>query len=91
MSISGARNLTAGENVSLNCSTDIDEDRSMIEWIRRHPGNTTLVTSTGGGAVLNLIPVIPSMHEVTYTCKSTSIYGVQRRNVTVQVEGRIAT
>lgn len=86
--MSGGEHFTLGVNTTLDCRTDLDESRSSIEWIwHNRTGQETLVTAFNEPAVLELNPVLISMHGTTYTCKTTGTYGIQERHIEVAIEG----
>lgn len=78
-------NYTIGENVSLSCTTDLGVD---VEWIwYRHRNETSVVTSSGDSAVLELSPITASLHGSIYTCRAISTYSIQERRIKVEVQG----
>ncbi len=89
LTISGGRTFIAGNNLTLTCTTDVYVSTTMIEWIWQYSdGSKTLVTTFGSGsAVLELHPVIESMHGTTLTCKATGNFLAQESSIAVFVEG----
>ena len=83
--------LTVGDTVSIVCSTDLDV--TTIEWIRDGvsdiaTNNATVDNSSSQSLTLVLDPVSNDHHNIQYTCRVTTPYGVQEetQNITVQRE-----
>ena len=83
--------LTVGDTVSIVCSTDLDV--TTIEWIIDGvsdiaTNNATVDNSSSQSLTLVLDPVSNDHHNIQYTCRVTTPYGVQEetQNITVQRE-----
>ena len=85
--------LTVSDTVSIVCSTDLDVE--TIEWIRDGitvdtlaMNNATVDNSSSQSLTLVLDPVSNDHHNIQYTCRVTTPYGVQEetQNITVQRE-----
>ena len=83
--------LTVGDTVSIVCSTDLDV--TTIEWITDGvsdiaTNNATVDNSSSQSLTLVLDPVSNDHHNIQYTCRVTTPYGVQEetQNITVQRE-----
>ena len=75
--------LTISDTVSIMCSTDLDV--TTIEWIR---DGITVANSSSQSLTLLLDPVSADHHNTQYTCRVSSLYGIQEEaiNITVQSE-----
>ena len=85
--------LTAGDTVSIVCSTDLDVE--TIEWIRDGitvdtlaTNNATVDHSSSQSLTLVLDPVSADHHNTQYTCRVTSPYGVQEEIVDITVQSK---
>ena len=83
--------LTVGDTMSIVCSTDLDV--TTIEWITDGvsdiaTNNATVDNSSSQSLTLVLDPVSNDHHNIQYTCRVTTPYGVQEetQNITVQRE-----
>lgn len=85
ISVTESDHYIIGENVSLNCTTDLGVELEWV-WYGRNNG-TAVVTSSGNPVVLELSPVTASMHGTIYGCRAISTYGVPGKAVTVEVQG----
>ena len=74
--------LIVGEHATISCSFDLEF--SSLEWIF---SNKVLVSSLSSQIGLSFSPVNDSVHGRQYTCRVTTQYGVQEKNVTILVQG----
>ncbi len=89
--MSGEGNPTIGEEITLTCTTDLDLSETTIEWYEQRPTSMrTLVTSVGEAATLNLGVATVDKHGSQYTCRATGPYGVQERNVTIDIQSKVS-
>ncbi len=89
--MSGDGKRTIGEETTFICTTDLDLNETTIEWYEHHPTSVrTLVTSVGEAATLNLGVATVDKHGSQYTCRATGPFGVQERNVTIDIQSKVS-
>ncbi len=88
--MSGDGNQTIGEHITFTCTTDLELNiETTIKWFEHIPsGIRTLVTSIGEAATLNLGVATVDKHGSQYTCRATGPFGVQERNVTIDIQSK---
>lgn len=75
--------LSVGEYVTITCSFDLEF--TSMEWIYN---NKVVVSSSSQQIGLSFSPVNDSIHGRQYTCRVTTQYGLQEKNVTILVHGK---
>lgn len=73
-----------GSTVTITCTSDFGVN--SIEWLRN---NQVISTSEGSQGNLSIASVQEIHHGRQYTCRAIASFGVQQRNITVQVEGKL--
>ena len=76
--------LNVGDNATISCTFDLEF--TTIEWIYN---NKVIVTSSSPQLGLSFSPVNDSIHGRQYTCRVTTQFGIQEKNVTVLVQGKL--
>jgi len=84
LQITGGASFVVGESAVLQCNTDLDA--TAVQWLY---GGEVVVQSTAHYAELQFYPVNDSIHDRQYTCRVISPYGIQERNTTVTITGKI--
>ena len=74
--------LTVGDYATIICSFDLEF--TSIEWIYN---NQVVASSSSPQIGLSFSPVNDSIHGRQYTCRVTTPYGLQQKNVTILVQG----
>ena len=82
LSIIGSSSLILGESTTLNCTSDLPI--VSIEWIYN---DEVIAQSPTNGAILDIPLVNDSLHGRQYSCRVTSLFGVQEKNTTLIVTG----
>ena len=82
LSIIGSSSLILGESTTLNCTSDLPI--VSIEWIYN---DEVIAQSSTNGAILDIPLVNDSLHGRQYSCRVTSLFGVQEKNTTLIVTG----
>ena len=77
--------LTIGDTVSIVCSTDLYV--TTIEWIR---DGITVVNSSSQPLTLLLDPVSADHHNTQYTCRVTSLFGIQEETIDITVRSKVS-
>ncbi len=75
-----------GDMATLTCVSETDA--IMIEWF---DGNNAQVNMTTAGRTLDYIlnPVSDDLHETTFTCRVTRVFGTAEQNITLDVTGEL--
>jgi hypothetical protein len=76
--------LSVGQSARIICSFDLTF--TSIEWLYN---NETIVNSTASQLDLLFNPVDDSIHGRQYTCRVTTLYGMQEKKLTIQIKGRV--
>ena len=82
LSIIGSSSLILGESTTLNCTSDLPT--VSIEWVYN---DEVLAQSSTNEAILDIPMVNDSLHRRQYSCRVTSLFGVQKKNTTLIVKG----
>lgn len=76
--------LVLGEYATVSCSFDLEF--TSLEWIYN---NAIVVNSSTQPQIgLSFSPVNDSVHGRQYTCRVTTPYGMQEKNITIFVQGK---
>ena len=83
LQISGYRSqYSVGDVATIECSFDLNS--TSIEWLYN---NEVIMSTEDAQLNLTFSPVHDTVHNRQYTCRVSTSYGVQERNITIRVEG----
>ena len=76
--------LNLGEQATILCTYDLDF--TCIEWMFN---GRVVVNSTTSQADLVFDPVSDMIHNLQYTCRVITAYGIQSQTISVQLQGMV--